>query len=142
MAAKLPAFVQRHVVGFHETDAAGFVHFTNIFRWMEAAEHAFLKERGVPVLDKKHGWPRVEVCAHFYAPLRFGDEVETRLYYRVRNPSRLNFCFEIWRVNGPGAPERAGSGQFTTVRVRRGKGRLKRAPLPARLLKKLPPMEP
>jgi acyl-CoA thioester hydrolase len=135
--SKPPVFVQRRVVEFHETDAAGLAHFTSIFRWMEAAEHAFLRERGVPITEKNTGWPRAEVCAHFHAPLRFGDEVETRVFVRVRHPARVNFNFEIWRVSGPGAPQRCASAEFTNVRVVLSKGKLRPAPLSAAQVKKL-----
>ena len=33
-------------VEFYETDAAGIVHFSNFFRYMETAEHAFLRSLG------------------------------------------------------------------------------------------------
>jgi acyl-CoA thioesterase FadM len=32
--SKSPIFIQQRAVEFHETDAAGLVHFTNLFRWM------------------------------------------------------------------------------------------------------------
>jgi len=132
-----PHFTQRRNVDFHETDAAGLVHFTNILRWMEAAELTFLRERGVPILEKNSGWPRATVCASFHAPLRFGDEVEIRLHIRVRNPTRLNFNFEVWRVSGRGSPKRCASGEFTTVYVKRTKTKLRPAQLPPALVKKL-----
>jgi YbgC/YbaW family acyl-CoA thioester hydrolase len=68
-------------VQFHETDAAGIVHFSCFFRYMEEAEHAFWRSVGLSVAapDSPFGWPRVAVSADFRHPLRFEDEVEIHL---------------------------------------------------------------
>ena len=36
-------------IAFSETDMAGIVHFSNFFRFMEMAEHAFLRSMGLSV---------------------------------------------------------------------------------------------
>lgn len=136
-----PTFVQQRAVEFHETDAAGLVHFTNLFRWMEAAELAFLHERDIAVLAvdsvKNSGWPRAAVSAEFLAPLRFGDKVETRLWVRKIGKSSIQYRFEIWRLNGRGGPHLSATGEITTVHVARLKGKVQPAPLPAAIKKKL-----
>ena len=45
----MDAPLHRHAceVAFGDTDASGWMHFPNIFRYFEAAEHTFLKSRGV-----------------------------------------------------------------------------------------------
>ena len=43
-----PYRVKRRVE-FHETDSAGIVHFSNFFRYMEAAEVEFLNSLGLSV---------------------------------------------------------------------------------------------
>lgn len=138
---KNPAFVQQRAVEFHETDAAGLVHFTNLFRWMEAAELAYLHERDIPVLAvdsvKNTGWPRAAVNAEFLAPLRFGDKVETRLWVAKIGGSSVRYRFEVWRLNGRGSPHLSATGEITTVHVARVKGKLRPAPLPAAIRKKL-----
>jgi len=141
MSATKPIFKQQRTVEFHETDAAGLVHFTNLFRWMEATELAFLHERDVPVLAvdavKDTGWPRAAVSAEFLAPLRFGDKVETRLWVRKIGTSSIAYRFEIWRLNGRGGPRLAATGEITAVHLARVKGKLAPAPLPASIRKKL-----
>jgi acyl-CoA thioester hydrolase len=141
MPAPVPNFLQRRAVEFHETDGAGLVHFTNIFRWMEGAELAYLQEREVPVLAaesvKNSGWPRAAVSAEFVAPLRFGDQVETRLWVGKIGTSSITYRFEIWRVNGRGAPRLSATGSITTVYVVRLKGKLGPTPIPASIKKKL-----
>jgi YbgC/YbaW family acyl-CoA thioester hydrolase len=136
-----PIFTQQRAVEFHETDAAGLVHFTNLFRWMEGAELAFLQERDVAVLAvdsvKNSGWPRAAVSAEFLAPLRFGDKVETRLWVRKIGTSSIAYRFEIWRLNGRGGPHLSVTGEITSVHVARLKGKIRPAPLPAAVRKKL-----
>ncbi len=136
-----PAFTQQRSVEFHETDAAGLVHFTNLFRWMEAAELAFLHEREVLVLAvdslKNPGWPRAAVSAEFLAPLRYGDRVETRLWVAKIGTSSISYRFEIWRLNGRGGPHLSATGAITTVHVARLRSKLQAAPIPAAVKKKL-----
>ncbi len=138
---KSPNFIQQRAVEFHETDAAGLVHFTNLFRWMEGAELAFLHERDVSVLAvdsvKNSGWPRAAVSAEFLAPLRFGDKVETRLWVKKIGASSVAYRFEIWRLNGRGGPHLSATGEITTVHVSRLKGKIRPAPLPAAIRNKL-----
>ncbi len=140
-SSEKPLFVQQRAVEFHETDAAGLVHFTNLFRWMEAAELAFLHERDVAVLAvdavRNSGWPRAAVHAEFLAPLRFGDQVETRLWVRKIGTSSITYRFEVWRLNGCGGPHLSATGEITSVHVARLKGKIRPAPLPATIKRKL-----
>ena len=58
-------------IEFHETDAAGFVHFSQYFKFMEEAEHAFLRSLGVSVFEKGQGgdswigWPRIHAACQY-----------------------------------------------------------------------------
>ena len=42
-------FVYRRRILFHETDLAGIVHFSNFFKYMEEAEHAFVRSIGLSI---------------------------------------------------------------------------------------------
>jgi YbgC/YbaW family acyl-CoA thioester hydrolase len=68
-------------VQFHETDAAGIVHFSWFFRYMEEAEHALWREAGLSIAraGTDIGWPRVAASFDFHRPLRFEDEFEVWL---------------------------------------------------------------
>jgi acyl-CoA thioester hydrolase len=68
-------------VQFHETDAAGLVHFSCFFRYMEEAEHALWRAAGISVHPPGSdiGWPRVAASFEFRRPLRFEDEFEIRI---------------------------------------------------------------
>ena len=49
-------------VQFYETDAAGIVHFSWFYRYMEEAEHALWREVGLSIAPREEeevGFPRV-----------------------------------------------------------------------------------
>ena len=52
-------------VEFSETDLAGIMHFSNFFRFMESAEHAFWRSLGFSVTGSRNG---VELCLRLYGP--------------------------------------------------------------------------
>ena len=65
-------------VQFGETDMAGIVHFSWMFRYMEEAEHAAWRAAALSIAEQKSelGWPRVAASFDFRSPLRFEDEFE------------------------------------------------------------------
>ena len=66
-------FTTKRRIHFAETDLAGIVHFSNYFRYMEVAEHEFLRSLGISVhaeIDGRLvGWPRVRAECSYRAPL-------------------------------------------------------------------------
>lgn len=65
-------------VEFCETDMAGIVHFSNFYRWMEQAEHEFLRSLGLSIMEHLPdgttiGWPRVSATCRFESPARYED---------------------------------------------------------------------
>jgi len=77
------AFTHKRTVQFAETDMAGVMHFSNYFRVMEEAEHAFWRSIGQSVhatTDKKTiSWPRVAVSCSYVAPVQFEEELTVRI---------------------------------------------------------------
>ena len=72
-------------VEFHHTDMAGIMHFSNFYRFMEAAEHAFFRSLGLSIHSGEPNpvsWPRVHAACDFSSPLRFEDSFEIRLLVR------------------------------------------------------------
>ena len=65
---------------------AGIVHFSNFFRYMEEAEHAFLRSRGLSVaMDDgkgKLGFPKVSAHCDYMRPARYDDLVDVTLVVR------------------------------------------------------------
>ncbi len=82
-------------VEFYETDLAGIAHFSNYYRWMESAEHAFLRERGVSLHEGGMGWPRVHASVDFKKPVKFGDEVRVKVRLAELRTRSLCFHFEL-----------------------------------------------
>jgi YbgC/YbaW family acyl-CoA thioester hydrolase len=106
-------------VEFSETDMAGIVHYSNFFRYMEAAEHAFFRSLGFSVVtastDPAVGWPRVHAHCDYHAPLRFEDEYEVHLLVTEKKSKALSYQFRFRKV-GDGLNEVA-RGQLTVVCV-------------------------
>jgi YbgC/YbaW family acyl-CoA thioester hydrolase len=92
-------FRHRRRVEFAETDMAGIVHFSNFFRYMEMAEHEFLRSLGLSVHAVSDGrvvaWPRVHAECTYEAPLTFEDEVDVHLVVRRKQRKTIiyDFCF-------------------------------------------------
>lgn len=76
-------FRVRRRVEFRDTDAAGIMHFSTFFTYMEAVEHEFLRDLGKSVMPSTDGphlsWPRVAAQCEYLSPLRFEDEFEVEL---------------------------------------------------------------
>jgi acyl-CoA thioester hydrolase len=89
----------RRRVQFHETDAAGIVHFSCFFRYMEEAEHALWREAGLSIHppESEIGWPRIAASCDFHAVLRFEDEFD--VWIRVTDLTRktMRYTFELVR---------------------------------------------
>lgn len=129
-------FTHRRTVEFCETDMAGIVHFANFFRWMEAAEHSFLRSLGFSVhaieSGASTGWPRVKVGCEYLKPLRFEDEVETVLSLKeVRNRS-VCYAF-VFRLAAGGEAVARGEVVAVHAGVNALTGELQACPIPDRL---------
>ncbi len=113
---------------------AGLVHFSNYFRYMESAEHAFLRSLGLSVDLKGFGpgvcLPRVHAECDYLAPLRFEDEFEIRLLIVRKTKRSLQYEFRFRRLNGE-PPKDVARGRVTVVcAARRPDGTLKSTALP------------
>ena len=84
-------------VQFYETDAAGIVHFSVFFRYMEEAEHAMWRAAGLSIAapDAPIGFPRVATSFEFLKPLRFEDEFDIRLRVTGKTPKTLSYSATI-----------------------------------------------
>jgi YbgC/YbaW family acyl-CoA thioester hydrolase len=133
-------------VEFSETDAAGIMHFSNFFKFMESAEHAFFRSLGhsviLPEYQGRLSLPRVHAACDFTRPLRFEDEVEVRLLVEKKTSRSLTYRFRLFNISGP-APEEAARGRFTVVCTRKSKnGTLKATHLPKKISNKIEPAPP
>jgi len=108
------SFEWSRAVEFYETDLAGIVHFSNFYRWMEAAEHAFLRSRGIALHQGPLGWPRVSAGADFKKPVKFGELVRVAVSVGELRTRSVRYDFEI-RVGG--SEEVHATGSLTAVCV-------------------------
>ena len=88
-------------VEFGDTDMAGIVHFANFFRYMEAAETAFLRSLGGSVKleweGRAIGFPRVSATCDYLQPAFFEDVLDIDV--RIDNIGRksVSYLFEFNR---------------------------------------------
>jgi acyl-CoA thioester hydrolase len=109
-----PVHRQTGEIAFGDTDASGWMHFPNVFKYVESAEHAFLRSRGVLVFDRAEGgWPRVKVACDYKRPFQCGDAFEVLLGISRIGASSVAWNFEVINTAG----EIAAFGSMTNVRV-------------------------
>ena len=124
-------------VQFSDTDMAGIVHFSNFYRYMERAEHAFFRSLAMSIVDpaehgsERVGWPRVHASCDFFAPLRFEDEVRIELLVEEVRSKVIRYLFRFWRMDG----ELAAEGRVTAACVRKDleSGKMKAVSIPERI---------
>jgi len=115
-------FRSTRLVEFADTDMAGIAHFSAFFRWMESAEHAFLRARGLSVFMDWEGerlsFPRVAAACDYLSPVRFEQilDVEVRL-------ARLGTKSLTYEIDFSLAGRPAAKGRLTTVCCRVTPGR-------------------
>ncbi len=93
----MPPFLHKGRVAFHETDAAGIVHFSNYFRYAEEAETAALASLGIFSEEslRHYSFPRVQASAQYNKPLRFPDVYTVSAVIKRIGRSSLTWCFDI-----------------------------------------------
>jgi acyl-CoA thioester hydrolase len=109
----------RRRVQFYETDAAGIVHFSWYFRYMEEAEHALWRQAGISIHrpDSEIGFPRVATSFDFHRPLRFEDEFD--VWLRVAAISRKTIRYSCLLMRDD---VKIASGALTIACVRHRRG--------------------
>ena len=95
---------------------AGIVHFSNYFRYMERAEHAFWRSLDLSVISNHKGdsftWPRVQAACDYKAPFRFEDKIEVEISVQEVKSKAVTFRF---RFRHEGAAEFTAQGTITAV---------------------------
>ena len=129
-------------VEFSETDMAGIVHFSNFFRYMESAEHAFFRSLGHSVtlkdMDEVMGLPRVQAQCEYRRPLRFEDQFEIQLTIQELRPRSIRYGFRFLQINQPESPEEVATGSMTVVCVQKNEqGAMQAVVLPAVIRQRL-----
>lgn len=109
-------------VEFRDTDAAGIMHFSTYFTYMEEAEHELFRRLGTTVMQKVNeettiSWPRVAAECQYRGSARFEDEIQIQVSVVRLGTSSVTFGFQF-SVDD----ERIASGTMTTVCCRFAKG--------------------
>ncbi|MBQ00246.1 MAG: 4-hydroxybenzoyl-CoA thioesterase [Acidobacteria bacterium] len=106
-------------VQFYETDAAGIVHFSVFFRYLEEAEHAMWRAAGLSIAapGAPIGFPRVATSFDFLKPLRFEDEFDVWLRVTGKTPKTLSYSATVEK---DGTTVARGSLTIACVRKRPG----------------------
>jgi acyl-CoA thioester hydrolase len=122
-------------VQFYETDAAGIVHFSTYFRYLEEAEHALWRDAGlsIAVRGSSIGWPRVSASFEYFKPLRFEDEFEAHIRIVEIAERRIRYSCSL-TCGG----DRIATGTMTIVCVEKKPDRpMKSIPIPAEILSRI-----
>lgn len=120
---------------FAETDLAGIVHFSWMFRYMEEAEHALWRAAGLSVSMPGAAvvWPRVAATFDYRNPLRFEDEFDVSVRIDEVTRRTVRFAFTLERGDTP-----IGSGTLTAAAAsRNGDGVMQSIAVPTDIVERL-----
>ena len=88
-------FKSQRRVEFNETDMAGIAHFTNYFKYMEEAEHEFLRSRGLSVvLDDpkgKLGFPKMKATCDYKRPAMYEEVIDIDVVVKCEDLKSSHF---------------------------------------------------
>jgi acyl-CoA thioester hydrolase len=124
-------------VEFRETDAAGLVHFSSFFHYMEEAEHALWRAAGLSIhpAGTEVGYPRRSTSFEFYRAMRFEDEFEVLIRIVAMEASTIRYRCLITRSG-----ERIARGELAITCVSKRPGEpMKTIPIPADITARLRP---
>ena len=126
----MASFQAEHRAQFSDTDAAGIVHFSTIFFWVEATEEALFRSLKLPFLkfegNKLSGFPRVRVECDYLSPVYRDELVVVEI-----NPDEIGDKRIIWAFKARVANRPVAHGKLTTVYAwREGQGAMAAALVP------------
>jgi acyl-CoA thioester hydrolase len=122
-------------VEFAETDAAGMVHFSVFFRYMEEAEHAVWRAAGMDIFASRetNSWPRISAHFDFKTPLRFQDEFVVQTEMASVTRSTIQWAHVLTRGDVV-----IGTGTVTAVYVKKlPDGTIKSTDIPDEIISRL-----
>jgi 4-hydroxybenzoyl-CoA thioesterase/acyl-CoA thioester hydrolase len=124
-------------VEFRDTDAAGLMHFSAFFTYMEEAEHEFLRFAGLSVLSQDDEgvltWPRVAARCEYTAAVKFEDVLDIEVGIQRLGNKSVTYGFTFRLDNRPVA-----TGEVTSVCCRfDAEGRPRSVEIPAWFAEKI-----
>jgi acyl-CoA thioester hydrolase len=122
---------------------AGIVHFSNFFRFMERAEHAFFRSIELSIWEdpsqipdeERVGWPRVHASCDFHAPLRFQELYQVELIVEEIRTKAVRYLIRVWKED----KTLSGEGRMAAACVRKdpATGQMAAVPIPERIRSRL-----
>ena len=114
------SFLTRRRVEFRDTDAAGIVHFSVFFPWMESAEHEMLRSVGIEILPRGDSaeavtWPRVSASCDYFAAARFEDWLEIDVAVSKIGNSSVEYRTQFSRLGNDGKAVAIAAGKSVAV---------------------------
>ncbi len=133
----MPVFKTQRRVEFRDTDAAGIVHFSVFFTYMEAAEQELLRSRGLSVVmsddEGSLAWPRVSAHCDYHSSIRFEEVVDIEV--QIGRVGGKSVTFEFYFTS---AGRDVARGEITAVCCRVNPDRtLRSIAIPANVAEKL-----
>ncbi len=130
MDTDMASFTAEHRAQFSDTDAAGIVHFSTIFFWVEATEEALFRHLKLPFLkaeeSKLTGFPRVRVECDYLSPIHREEVVTVSLTPREIGDKKI-----VWGFDAHVGNRAVAKGALTTVYAwREGQGPMAAALVP------------
>ncbi|HEY8232956.1 MAG TPA: thioesterase family protein [Vicinamibacteria bacterium] len=122
-------------VQFHETDAAGVVHFSRYFVYVEEAEHGLWRSAGLSIHPRQAdvGWPRVHASFDYHRALRFEDEFEAWIRIVAIDEKTISYVCTLSRGD-----TRIATGRLTIACATRQPNQpMRAAPIPPEVLSRL-----
>ncbi|HVU86908.1 MAG TPA: thioesterase family protein [Pirellulales bacterium] len=124
-------------VEFRDTDAAGIMHFSAFFNYMEQVEHEFLRHLGLSVITHDEegtiSWPRVSASCDYRGAVQFEDVLDVEVQVVRQGEKSMTYGFVFSHDKRPVA-----QGQLTTVCCRLdAKAPPRSIPIPDWILAKL-----
>lgn len=109
------SFQTKRRVEFRDTDAAGIVHFSVFFAYMEEAEHQLLREAGLSVVSQMNGktvsWPRVSANCDYRKAIKFEQVISIDVSIQRLGSKSITWQFQFRNEAGDTIAE----GTTTTV---------------------------
>jgi 4-hydroxybenzoyl-CoA thioesterase/acyl-CoA thioester hydrolase len=116
-------FQTTRCVQFRDTDAAGIVHFSVFFNYMEEVEHQLLRHLGTSVVLRDDqgtiSWPRVSAKCNYLRAVRFEDTLDVEAWVDRLGKKSVTYAF---RFSHEGQAVATGSMTAVCCRMKVGDG--------------------
>jgi YbgC/YbaW family acyl-CoA thioester hydrolase len=94
----MAGFTWNSRIRFVDTDASGRIHYSSMFRHLEAAESEFLRSIGIRYPNsttEEIAFPRVRVECDYLGPLRYDDEIAIDVSVERVGRSSFTLAFDV-----------------------------------------------